>query len=408
MVENRIQFFGDLAHSADSVEFEFELGGLAHVNLEAPVIPIGATLPQINKVGPHLRQVADLVKSPTFRNFTYSLANNHTMDYSESGLKSTFTNLPEDSWAGAGHSLEEARRPLIIRLGSVRIGIISCADVFFGAASLKKGGIASVSAEDDWVTRLIRALRENNVFPIVSFHGGLEDSTLPSPLIVRRFRKWVDEGAEIVIGHHPHVPLPSEQYNGKWIFYGLGNFIVDVRKWGGIHPLSLISRNVIVRATGSGLKVESRHLQLRGGQSTNGCRVVSSPVSEEIERDLGLYFDEILELVADEVKFGLAFDSLAYDFAKKFARRQLLLGSVGNVMPRTWHRKFSEESPKGLLAGKLQQAFGPHLHDMFQGEVSREFVLRGLNILSRETPRKVDDLTSILELSNFPSLRHVI
>jgi hypothetical protein len=405
LVENQISFFGDLAHSPDMFEFEFELGGLAHVNLEAPLIRKGEELPRINKVGPHLRQVPDLVKTPAFRNFTYSLANNHTMDYSESGLKSTLSNLPRNSWAGAGFSLQEARKPLIIQLGAVQIGIISAADVFFGAASLNLGGFASVSAQDDWVASLIRSLRQSQVIPIVSFHGGLEDSTVPSPLVVTRFRKWVDEGAELVIGHHPHVPLPSEKYNGKWIFYGLGNFLVDVDKWRGVDPLSLISRRVDVRADGNEVSVESHHLQLRETPSPDGLKVVSSPVTEVIESDLNLYFADVLNLVDDQEKFGMAFDFLAHAFAKNFGRRQLLLGSIGNFLPLSWRRIISDESVKGLLEKKLQQGFGPHLQDLFQGEVSRQFLSRGLEILSREEPQKIDDLRSILELSNYPSLR---
>lgn len=405
MVENQISFFGDLAHSPDGFEFEFELGGLAHVNLEAPLMRTGDEFPRINKVGPHLRQVPDLVKTPTFRNFTYSLANNHMMDYSETGLKSTLSNLPRNSWVGAGFSLQEARKPLIIQLGAVQIGIISAADVFFGAASLKIGGIASVSAQDDWVASLIKSLRDSQVIPIVSFHGGLEDSTVPSPLVVKRFRKWVDEGAELVIGHHPHVPLPSEKYKGKWIFYGLGNFLVEVEKWRGVHPLSLVSRQVEVRAVGDELSVESRHLQLTETSSPEGLKVLSSPVPEDIERDLDLYFADVLNLVADQEKFGMAFDFLAHAFAKNFARRQLLLGSIGNFLPLSFRRKISDESAKGLLAKKLQQGFGPHLQDLFQSEVSSQFVSRGLEILSREAPQTVEDLRSILELSNFPNLR---
>ena len=62
----------------------------------------------------------------------------------------------------------------------------------------------------------------------------------PSPKRQDTWRALVDAGADIVHGHHAHVPQGWEEYNGGWIFYGLGNFCVDPAKWSS-HPHGLWS-----------------------------------------------------------------------------------------------------------------------------------------------------------------------
>jgi hypothetical protein len=60
---------------------------------------------------------------------------------------------------------------------------------------------------------------------IVSVHWGEEQVYLPKPGDVATGRRIIDAGADLVIGHHAHRPQPFERYRGKYIFYGLGNFI---------------------------------------------------------------------------------------------------------------------------------------------------------------------------------------
>ncbi|MEK7139618.1 MAG: CapA family protein, partial [Patescibacteria group bacterium] len=65
---------------------------------------------------------------------------------------------------------------------------------------------------------------------IVTMHAGTEYTTQPTDQQVTFARAAIDAGADLVIGHHPHWPQIVEPYNGKWIFYSLGNFVFD-QEW---------------------------------------------------------------------------------------------------------------------------------------------------------------------------------
>jgi poly-gamma-glutamate capsule biosynthesis protein CapA/YwtB (metallophosphatase superfamily) len=72
----------------------------------------------------------------------------------------------------------------------------------------------------------VRAAREQGYFPIVFAHWG-EEYVPAGERQKRLARAWIDAGAEMVIGAHPHVVQEHEEYAGKHIYYSLGNFIFD-------------------------------------------------------------------------------------------------------------------------------------------------------------------------------------
>ncbi len=67
---------------------------------------------------------------------------------------------------------------------------------------------------------------------VVSCHAASEFCPWPSPQLRNFYHSLVDAGADVVHGHHAHVPQGWETYQGKPIFYGLGNFVVNVDEWG--------------------------------------------------------------------------------------------------------------------------------------------------------------------------------
>jgi poly-gamma-glutamate synthesis protein (capsule biosynthesis protein) len=71
----------------------------------------------------------------------------------------------------------------------------------------------------------IAALRESVDIVVASYHGGAEYVERPPKYTLSQMRQLVDLGADVVIGHHSHVPQGIEQYKGKWIFHSLGNFV---------------------------------------------------------------------------------------------------------------------------------------------------------------------------------------
>lgn len=135
-----------------------------------------------------------------------SLANNHTNDYGKEGREDTIAALEAEGliWGNDG-------RPVIIEKYGVRIAVLM----------VGMWGEYRVSA----LSREIGRLSEETDYQIVYYHGGSERKYQPDEWRVRASRKLVDNGADLVIGSHPHVLQPMEQYNGADILYSLGNFL---------------------------------------------------------------------------------------------------------------------------------------------------------------------------------------
>ena len=198
-------------------------------NLEAPVIEIGAQA--IKKAGPHLfsKTITLPVKNPNTIMIA-NLANNHIMDFGANGLKTTISECIKNNilFIGADENLDKARSSKIIKVENKVIGIIGCCEKQFGAATSLECGVANVGP---WIYNTIRDLKTKVDLIIVSIHGASEDSPWPSPDWQELLKSFIDEGANIIHGHHSHVPQGFEEYNNGLIFYGLGNFMVDPNKW---------------------------------------------------------------------------------------------------------------------------------------------------------------------------------
>ncbi len=199
------------------------------LDLEAPVIEIGNFRPEI-KVGPNLSQPpAAIATCRTWGVTHYSLANNHIMDFGAEGLAATISELKGFTYFGAGMSAEEAYRPVFIDSTQGRIGLLAFAEAQFGVCDPDTQSFAGFA----WFThpkarRAVIETRKQCDYLIVQVHAGLEFVTLPLPEIRQRYREFVDLGADLVVGHHPHVFQGSEVYRNKWIHYSLGNFILDM------------------------------------------------------------------------------------------------------------------------------------------------------------------------------------
>lgn len=222
-------FAGDWAPGTRSVKLP-DFSTTIILNLEGPFFPgkIPATVSAAAKAGPSLHQgFLPPVNQPTI----FSLANNHIMDYGAGGLQLTELELHrrQFSSAGAGQDLTEARRPLLVRTERQQtIGLLSCCEAQFGVATLEQPGVAEVGP---WIYEAIGRTAQEADAVVVSIHGGVEDSPWPTPHQVSLYRSYIDAGANIVHGHHAHMPQGFESYGDGVIFYGMGNFVVDPFAW---------------------------------------------------------------------------------------------------------------------------------------------------------------------------------
>ena len=203
--------------------------GLCIANIETPIGENNAS-PR-PKSGPHLSGHGSLLFELAGElDWSFCLANNHMMDYGDQGLLATMNACRESSssFTGAGTNLHDAQTPAVISVDGVEIGVIACCETQFGIASPESAGVSPVSAA---IYQQIRDLKRSVDVVAISIHGGAEMCPWPSPHWQDLLRSFIDAGATIVHGHHSHVPQGYEEYNNGVIFYGLGNFVVDPRKW---------------------------------------------------------------------------------------------------------------------------------------------------------------------------------
>ncbi|MBO5064547.1 MAG: CapA family protein [Clostridia bacterium] len=158
----------------------------------------------------------------------WNICNNHIMDAGAYGIESTLKIAKElgVKTIGAGMNIDEAREPVIID----EAGGIGMFGVGYQRACRKadtdKPGCYSWS-DLDAIQKTIDDIKSKCRWCIVVAHAGEEFTPLPSPYTRERYRKYLEMGADIVVGHHPHVPMNYETVGDKIIFYSLGNFIFD-------------------------------------------------------------------------------------------------------------------------------------------------------------------------------------
>lgn len=160
-----------------------------------------------------------------------SLANNHTPNFGENGLKDTFKYLTEAGlkFVGAGNNDAEAYAPVFIEINGLKFAFLAynSTDVVpadYGAGPFRAG---TALMDVGKMTEAVTAVGKEADFVVVSMHAGSEYSDAPNEAQVNFAHAAIDAGADLVIGHHPHVTQPEEIYKGRHIFYSLGNFVFD-------------------------------------------------------------------------------------------------------------------------------------------------------------------------------------
>jgi poly-gamma-glutamate synthesis protein (capsule biosynthesis protein) len=159
-----------------------------------------------------------------------TLANNHAFDCLDAGFANVRNLLDELGVRhfGAGMNLGEAATPAIVEINGVRLAFLAAVDKRSGPywfASPDHCGVAPLDM--DRLLRQIRELRSTAHHVIVSLHWGEERFWMPSPGQIEQAHAFVDAGASMILGHHPHVIQGMETYHGAPILYSLGNFIAD-------------------------------------------------------------------------------------------------------------------------------------------------------------------------------------
>ncbi len=196
-------------------------------NLECPITPG-------REIGKEMIFRADPEVIPALKaaNFTVlSLANNHTLNFGRQGLADTCRRLAEADigFAGGGRDEAEANRPHFVERRGIRFAFLAynAIDTVPPALAAKKDAPGLSLLEMGPVAMAVQIAKAQADIVVVSVHHGNEYSLTPHPSQVQFCRAVIDAGADLVIGHHPHVMQPAEPYRHGLILYSLGNFVFD-------------------------------------------------------------------------------------------------------------------------------------------------------------------------------------
>jgi poly-gamma-glutamate capsule biosynthesis protein CapA/YwtB (metallophosphatase superfamily) len=195
-----------------------------------------------------------------------STASNHTLDQGVAGVRSTLDTFDRVGirHAGSARNGTEARRPAIYRVAGIPIGHLSYAY-----------GLNGVEPPNPWVVNLVdpaqiradaRRIRLAGArFVVVSLHFGTEYQRLPTTYqreVVTQVMRSSD--VDLVVGHHAHVVQPIQRLrDGRWVIWGLGNFLAE-QSTGASDPIPHPNRDGVIvtvrigRAPGSGRYVVNR------------------------------------------------------------------------------------------------------------------------------------------------------
>ena len=211
----------------DGIRHEIADADIFMVNQEFPFTDRGEKVPdkQFNfRVSPQwvsaLKEMdVDLV----------TLANNHILDYGQQGLLDSCDTLNEAgiAYVGGGKDLDEAKKLVTMEAGGRTIGFLGTSRVYMDGSWAAGAGHPGVFSTYDPSLAIeeIKKAKEQCDYLVVYVHWGIERNTEPESYQRSMGQAYIDAGADLVVGSHPHVLQPVETYKDKTIAYSLGNFV---------------------------------------------------------------------------------------------------------------------------------------------------------------------------------------
>lgn len=214
---------------ATAIRTSMQAADLSLVNLEGPIAGDGTTAMKSGPVNQTVPETPTTFAAAGLDAVT--LANNHIMDFGPAGLRETIDACENAGLGtcGAGDTSTAALQPYRTTVEKdIDVAVVSLCEREFGVATDETPGTAWVN-DPQAMARVDEAATAAGV-TIVAVHGGIEYVPTPTPVVRDRYRELVDAGADIIVGHHPHVPQGWERIDGVPVFYSLGNFLFDQQR----------------------------------------------------------------------------------------------------------------------------------------------------------------------------------
>lgn len=340
-----------------------EFSDLAILNLECPLT--NCEIP-IVKTGPALKagmEFGKIIQSIGFNMVT--LANNHIMDFGEKGLDDTLNVLDKHQikYVGAGKNYLEASKVKFFDIdGNSKLAVLNFTENEWSTTHGFKAGANPINPVLNF--NMIKDAKKKANHVIVITHGGHELYNLPSINMKNLFHFYIDAGADIVINHHPHCVSGFELYNGKPIFYSLGNFLFDNRD----HRFSNWNIGAVLD-----LDVNSEclsfniHYFSQCYPQTNIKLLEGDDLKFQLDK-----IEDLNEIIIDDEKLNIAFEEWTRFEEKKYLSfiephnfKNLTRLQNRNLFPTFWSKRKKEyllnlircESHRELLIKILEDAY---------------------------------------------------
>lgn len=208
----------------DSTRTVIQRADIAMANLEAPVSTQGHPF----KKRFTFRVPPSFIPGICNAGFdVMTLANNHIMDFGDVGLYDTieWLDLSGIAHCGAGTDIAEAHKGTICSVNNWRIAFLAYSLTYPSEFWATRYHAGTAYPNLDRLRNRIQSLKDSTDLVIVSFHWGGELMTKPKAYQRFYAHLAIDQGADLVIGHHPHILQGFELYQGKLIAYSLGNYV---------------------------------------------------------------------------------------------------------------------------------------------------------------------------------------
>ena len=267
----------------------------------------------------------------------WSIGNNHTMDAGAEGIVST-KKIAADLGCmtfGAGLNETEASEPVYLEeAGGIGMFGVSYMAECIPATATEPG----IFRWDDmeYIEKRIKEIKSKCRWCIVVSHGGEEFTSLPSPYTRDRYLTFLELGADVVVGHHPHVPENYELFdNGKAIFYSLGNFIFDTN-YQRIHLYTDLGVLLKLSFTEDKMDFDAMGIQILRGDE----RIVAAPLP-----------DVFTNIPAEEYELLAPLSAKA--FVIEDMRKMIYLEpeTYTDASQEVWDTYFFSENTDGFFAG---------------------------------------------------------
>jgi len=268
------QFHDDLKEAFENLEPSFfQNRDIALLNLEGPIMPNEFT-PDTNPNNLMMKfpaQVSEVLKWLNIN--AVSLANNHTANQGAEALAFTRENLAEKQITTIGDPQNAADLVKSFEKNGLKISIIAL----------------NILANTPDIAALIAEQKENSTLVIIFPHWGGEYETIHSATQEKLAQSWIESGADLVVGSHPHVIQDAQIYQNRPIFYCLGNFLFDqtfsVNTQRGLVLAGKISQDKLTLEL---LPVKSVHLKVQLLQGEEKDAITNS-----LKKSLGFEADPI-------------------------------------------------------------------------------------------------------------------